>query len=86
MSEGRVPESWVGETVYLVDKQDQDAKEGELLEVNDRGAVLRVTYSDEATEEQPAYRYKVIHFYPWTTIRFLYVYGGEPEIISDENV
>lgn len=84
MSENRIPERWVGETVNLLDKQDDEITEGELLEVNDRGAVLRVTYSHEATEEQPAYRYRVLNFYPWTTVRFLYVYDGEPEMISEK--
>ncbi len=84
MSENRVPERWIGETVQLLDTQDNEVTEGELLEVNDRGAALRVTYSHEATEERPAYRYKTINFYPWTTVRFLYVYDGAPEIVSEE--
>ncbi len=87
MSDSQVPERWVGETVYLLDKQDEETvTEGELLEVNDRGAVLRVTRSHEATDKRPAYRFKIISFYPWTSVGLLYVYDGEPEIISEENV
>jgi hypothetical protein len=87
MSEKHIPESWVGQTVHLLDKQDKAMTEGELLEVNDRGVVLRVTNTTaEAHEDRPVHRYGLINFYPWTTVRFLYVYEGEDEIISEEDV
>ena len=86
MSEKQIPESWVGQTVQLLDKQDQDMTEGELLEVNDRGVALRVTSTVEATEDRPVHRYRLVTFYPWTTVRFFYVDEGEIETIIEGDV
>lgn len=86
MSEKQIPESWIGQTVQLLDKQDQDMTEGELLEVNDRGVALRVTSTAEATEDRPVHRYHISIFYPWATVRFLYVDEEEVEVIYEEDV
>ncbi len=77
MEQGSIPEKWIGEMVAVVDKQDQDAINGRLLEVNDRGIALRVVYEfeakeGEAEEGEPARLSFSTNFYPWATVRFMW--------------
>lgn len=72
MEQGSIPEKWIGEMVAVVDKQDQDAINGRLLEVNDRGIALRVVYEFEAEEGEPARLSFSTNFYPRATVRFMW--------------
>lgn len=84
MAGEKIPESWIGQTVAFIDKQDQEAMEGELLEVNEYGVTFAVSFEHEAEEDIPAYRQRTTNFYPWGTVRFMWVYEGDPEVLTDQ--
>jgi hypothetical protein len=73
------PEAWLDQvvTVYLVGFS--DALTGQLVEVNDRGVVLRVTmfpFEDtEGSDIEPEYEEiePLLSFQPWNTIRALQI-------------
>lgn len=85
MEQVSIPEKWIGEMVAVLDQQDQDAIDGRLLEVNDRGIALRVVYEIEAEEGEPARLSFFTGFYPWATVRFMWKPDeNETQVLEEE--
>ena len=78
MAEQSVPEAWIGDDVGVLIRESKEGLEGPLLEVNDRGIVIRVLLNLEELEERQAagesmeilgQESKFVHsFFPWSII------------------
>ena len=70
----QTPESWIGETVEISFPMSSGSVSGEILEVNDRGVVVRQTHTHEAgalgwTESRTESEHHT--FMPWSSIQWL---------------
>lgn len=69
MAGERAPESWIGQIVSVSVVDLYGSLTGELVEVDDRGLVLRVTVlEDDRDPSGPKEVEPVLAFHPWTTI------------------
>jgi hypothetical protein len=78
VEENKAPEAWIGKEVVVVMSQNAEPVDGPLLEVNDRGVVLRVFLNfDElaqrwkAGEDREALLQEANYthvFFPWSSI------------------
>ena len=81
MAEANVPEAWIGDDVVVLAGENLQPIDGPLLEVNNRGVVIRVLQNLEKLQERRAAGESVEalrqetnfthYFLPWRTVQVI---------------